>query len=84
MTTSNKKNNNELLQRIANHLVINSIFLDNFGLFYGKMGIVIFFYHYSRYTNNPIYEEFAGELLDEIFEEIHDKLPIIEDRKSVV
>ena len=76
MTISNKKHNNELLQRIANHLIINSSFLENLGLFHGKMGIVIFFYHYSRYTNNPIYEEFAGELLDEIFEEIHDKLPI--------
>ena len=61
----------ELLKRIANHLIINSSFLDNLGLFHGKMGIVIFFYHYSRYTHNPLYEEFAGELLDEIFEEIH-------------
>lgn len=75
MVTSNKKDN-ELLQKIANHLIINSSFLDNLGLFHGKMGIVIFFYHYARYTNNPLYEEFAGELLDEIFEEIHDKLPI--------
>ena len=76
MGSSNKKHNNELLQRIANHLIINSSFLENLGLFHGKMGIVIFFYHYSRYANNPIYEEFAEELLDEIFEEIHDKLPI--------
>lgn len=60
-----------LLERIANHLIINSSFLDDLGLFHGKMGVVIFFYHYSRYTNNPIYEEFAGELLDEIYEEIH-------------
>ena len=76
MATSNEKHDNELLQRIANHLIINSSFLDNLGLFHGKMGIVIFFYHYSRYTNNPLYEEFAGELLDEIFEEIHDRLLI--------
>ena len=60
-----------LLERIANHLIINSSFLDDLGLFHGKMGIVIFFYHYSRYTNNPIYEEFAGELLDEVYEDIH-------------
>lgn len=72
----NKSNDKILLNRIANHLIINSSFLDNLGLFHGKMGIVIFFYHYSRYTNNLIYEEFAGELLDEILEEIHDKLPI--------
>lgn len=65
-----------LLQKIANHLIINSSFLNNLGLFHGKMGIVIFFYHYSRCINNPIYEEFAGELLDEIFDEIHNQLPI--------
>ncbi len=76
MRTSNEKYNNELLQRITNHLIINSSFLNNLGLFHDKMGIVIFFYHYARYINNPIYDEFAGELLDEIFEEIHDKLPI--------
>lgn len=76
MINSDKQHNDELLQRIANHLIINSSYLDNLGLFHGKMGVVIFFYHYSRYTSNPIYEEFAGELLDEIFEEIHDKLPI--------
>ncbi len=50
-----------LLERIANHSTINSSFLDNLGLFHGKMGIVIFFYHYSRYTNNPIYDELLCE-----------------------
>lgn len=46
------------------------------GLFYGKMDIVIFFYHYSRYSLNPIYNEFADELLDEIYEDIHADIPI--------
>ena len=40
------------------------------------MGIVIFFYHYNRYTDNKIFEDFAGELLDEIFEEINSNTPI--------
>lgn len=31
-----------LLRRIANHLTINASFLDNCGLFYGKMGIALF------------------------------------------
>lgn len=60
-----------LLERIANHLVINSSFLDNLGLFHGKMGIAIFFYHYARYADSSVYEDFAGELLDEIYEDIH-------------
>lgn len=71
-----EKYNLNLLQRIADHLIINSSFLNNLGLFHGKMGAVIFFYHYSRFISNPIYEEFGGVLLDEILDEIDDQLPI--------
>ena len=50
--TKNYTHSKELLAKIADHLIINSSFLDNLGLLHGKMGIVIFFYHYSQYTNN--------------------------------
>ena len=50
------------LRRIANVLLLNASFIDNPGLLNGKMGIAIFFYHYSRYTKNKIYEDYAGEL----------------------
>ncbi len=43
---------------------------------HGKMGICIFFYHLARKTGDKNYEEFAGELLDEIFEEIDIKTPL--------
>lgn len=65
------ENKDILLRQIADHLVVNSSFLTNLGLFHGKMGIVLFFVHYARYTDNAIYEEYAGDLLDEIFEDIH-------------
>lgn len=70
------KDKNTILQQIANHLIINSSFLTDLSLYHGKMGIVLFFYNYARYTQNSIYEEFAGELLDEIFEEIHDYIGV--------
>jgi lantibiotic modifying enzyme len=73
MNTSKK---NKLLTRIANHLMINASFLADLGLYHGKMGIVIFFAHYSRYTGNLMYDDFAGELMDEIGEELHTQLPI--------
>lgn len=66
----------DLLQRIARHLMINASFLDNLGLYHGKMGIVLFFAHYARYTGELLYDEFAGELLDEICDEIYIDLPI--------
>jgi hypothetical protein len=71
---SSKKD--EMLLRIARHLILNAGFLTDLGLYHGKMGIVLFFAHYARYTGETIYDEFAGELLDEIFEEIHDEIPI--------
>ena len=66
----------ERLQRIANVLLLNAGFIDNPGLLNGKMGIAIFFYNYSRFTKNKIYEDFAGELVDEIYEEINISTPV--------
>ena len=58
------------------YLTINSSFLGDLGLFHGIMGIVLFFAHYARVTQNKQYEDFAEILLDEIYEEIHWDLPI--------
>lgn len=62
---------NSRLERIANILLLNSSFTDNLGLLNGKMGIAIFFYKYGRYSNNKVYTDYAGELIDEIYEEIN-------------
>ncbi|MCD7977613.1 MAG: hypothetical protein LUG51_10820 [Tannerellaceae bacterium] len=66
----------EILKRIANRLILETCTFPELSLYHGKMGILLFFVHYARYTDNPIYEDFAGKLLDEIFEEINDGLPI--------
>lgn len=71
-----KLKDNKMLKRIANHLIINASFMENIGLYHGKMGIILFLFHYARYTNNSIYNDFAGELLDEICNEINDRLNI--------
>ncbi len=76
MDLSLNKMTGDRLQRIANVLLLNASFLDNPGLLNGKMGIAIFFYHYSRFTKNKIYENFAGELVDEIYEEINTSTPV--------
>lgn len=57
-------------QRITNILLLNASFIDNLGLMHGKMGIAIYFFHLARETQNQIYEDYAGELIDEIYEEI--------------
>ncbi len=65
-----------LLTRIANYLMMNASFQDDLGVYRGKMGCVLFFAHYSRYTNQLYYGEFASELLDEICESINDYTPV--------
>lgn len=65
-----------LLNRIAQQLILHSSYLENVGLCNGKMGIVLFFAHYFRYTQNSLYDEFASELLGEIYEDITNKLPV--------
>jgi hypothetical protein len=71
-----KKKIGDRLQRIANVLLINSSFIDNPGLLNGKTGISIFFYEYGRYLNNKVYTDYAGELIDEIYEEIAINTPL--------
>ncbi len=66
----------DLLKRIANHLIINASYLDNLGLYHGNMGIVLFFVHYARYTGDLLYNDFARKLINEIYDEIRDDIPI--------
>jgi glycosyltransferase len=56
--------------RIINALLLHGSFIKNPGLLNGKMGISIFFFHLARQTGNPIYESYAGELLEQIFKNI--------------
>lgn len=62
-------------QRITNSLLLNASFIDNLGLMHGKMGITIYFFHLARETKNQIYEDYAGELIDEIYDEINIDTP---------
>ena len=66
----------ERLRRIANFLLLNASFIDNLGLLNGKMGIAIFLFQYSRYLKNKMFELYAGELIDEIYEEINVNTPV--------
>jgi hypothetical protein len=59
------------LERIAKVLLLNASFIDNPGLFSGKTGIAIFLYHYGRFSGHKIYTDYAGELVDEIYEGVN-------------
>ena len=65
-----------LEQSIIHHLMMQSPFISDFGLLSGKMGISLFFYEYARHENEIIYSDFAGELLDDIWDKVHNRVPI--------
>lgn len=67
---------NKLLSRIANHLIMNASQINDLGLYHGKMGIVLFFAHYARYTGKSIYERIAADILDDLYEKINTGLLI--------
>ena len=80
MNNNSVSEKNNILTRIANHLIINASYTKDLGLYHGKMGIVIFFAHYSRYTGETLYDDFAGKLMGEIVEEIHSDIPLSFER----
>jgi hypothetical protein len=59
-----------VLLKIANTLVLQSYCLENNGLIDGKMGLVLFFYHYARISGYKQYREFADTLFDKIIKDI--------------
>lgn len=60
-----------LLQRLCNDLILRSSYLDSLGLQQGKMGAVLFFFHYARFIGSPLYENYAEELFDEVYEDVN-------------
>jgi hypothetical protein len=66
----NNNNEQSLLPRIVRHLMLHAGFISDIGLYHGKMGLVLFFAHCGRFTANTVYEDFAGELLEDIYENI--------------
>lgn len=76
MDTKDKTKEYDLLQRVVNHLIVQSSAVHDLGLLNGKMGIAFFFYHYARCQKEPLYEVLAGNLIEEIYDNIHDNMPI--------
>lgn len=65
-----------ILKKIADYQLLQTGYTPENGLFNGKTGIALFFFYYARYTANPIYEDFAGEILDELGTGISDRTPV--------
>lgn len=62
------------------YIALHSLFADDSvkgtGLIKGKAGLCLFYFLYSRYSNNAVLEDLAEELLYEVTEGISNETPI--------
>lgn len=65
-----------LEQQIVHQLLLRSDIDQDLGLYHGKMGVIIFFVHYSKLNNKELYDIIIDELMEELMEEIHVGLPV--------
>jgi hypothetical protein len=63
------------LSQIAELLLLNGTLTVCPGLMRGKMGIAIFFFHYARYTDNPLFMDYAMDVIGEMQNQIHANSP---------
>lgn len=62
--------------KLIGQLEKNKIPLEKNGLFYGKMGVVVFLYHYASIFQDDFYENIAIKLMWEIFSQVHENTSI--------
>ena len=67
------KNN---IEDIAKRCLIESGDNTDIGLIKGKTGLCLFYFLYSKYSNNAVLEDLAEELLYEVTEGISNETPI--------
>lgn len=65
-----------LLKQIADHYLLRGLFCREMGLWNGKTGMSLFFFLLSRHSGNRWYEEFAGELLDDVCSSLSLQCPV--------
>lgn len=67
---------NTELRKIADYLLLKSPYIQDIGLFHGKMGVVVSLYAYANKYQDQLLEDFAWDLLQQIYENVHTDMPI--------
>ena len=62
------ENSNDVLQNIA--VRVETELIPDIGIWKGRMGVVIFLFHYARFSENDLYKELAEKLLTDTLNDI--------------
>ena len=62
-------------RKIVDYLLLKSPYIQDIGLFHGKMGIVFSLYAYAKKYNDRLLEDFAWDLLQQIYNKVHTDIP---------
>lgn len=74
--TVTKRKKDARLIEIVSYLLSNFSEMHDTGILNGKMGCVIFVYHYYKYSNNKVFSLLSEKFLKKIQEEITENTPL--------
>jgi hypothetical protein len=63
------------IQQIVDMLLLNGTLTGCPGLVHGKIGIVVFFFHYAQFTGNELFADYEMDLISEMLNQIHVNSP---------
>lgn len=64
------------LSKIVDYLLLKSLYIHDVGLFHGKMGIVLALFAYADRYDDPVLEEYAWDLFQQVYDGVHADMPL--------
>lgn len=59
------------MDKIADYLLLRSSYMQELGLFHGKMGVVVALYLYADAYGDEVMREYAWELFQQVYDGVH-------------
>lgn len=64
------------LRKITDYLLLKSLYVQDVGLFHGKMGVVLALYAHAKRYQDDLIEEYAWDLLQQVYDGVHTDMPL--------
>lgn len=64
------------LSQLALYIRSITTYVHTGGLYYGRLGLILFFYHYASYSNNIEYVKLADQMLIDVMSGLYADIPI--------